>query len=255
MRGSAVKNLLRRLIRRTLNRDVIPFTPAHSAEARLARCLSSQGIDLVLDIGANTGGFARQLIENGYKGRIVSFEPIGSLHAFLKRQSAHYPGWSIAEQCAVGAETGSVQINVSHNLSSSSVLAMMQTHLDVAPESAVARQESVPLRRLDDLALSYWGRHERVFAKLDVQGYEDRVLDGATCVLPKLWGLQVEMSLVPLYEGQVLFFRMDERLRAAGFDLWGLDPVLIDETSGRILQFDALYMRGPLPSSDSPGIP
>lgn len=245
--GAGVKELLRRFIRRALHRDVIPFTPHHSAEARLARCLATQKIDLVLDVGANVGGFARQLIENGYKGRIVSFEPIGALHAHLKRQSERYPNWTIAEPCAVGAETGTVQLRVSQNLSSTSVLAMMKTHLDAAPESAVARLETVSLRRLDDLAVAYWGDAERVFAKLDVQGYEDRVLDGAAAIMTKLWGLQVEMSLVPLYEGQVLFPRMDERIRGSGFALWGMDPVLIDARLGRVLQIDALYMRSSLP--------
>lgn len=246
-----MKKLVRRFIRRTMRRDIIPFTPHHSAEARLARCLASQKIDLVLDVGANAGGFALQLIENGYQGRVVSFEPIGALHAYLKRQSERYPNWTIAEPCAVGAETGTVQLNVSRNLSSSSVLGMMENHLDVAPESALQRQESVPLRRLDDLAVSYVRKEDRVFVKLDVQGYEDRVLDGATALMTKLWGLQVEMSLVPLYEGQVLFSLMDERIRAAGFELWGMDPVLTDARVGRVLQFDALYMRGPLAVTDS----
>jgi hypothetical protein len=153
----------------------------------------------------------------------------------------------VAEQCALGAESGVVELNVSQNLSSSSLLGLLPAHTDVAPESAVARRESVPLRRLDDLAPAYWGTACRVFAKLDVQGYEDRVLAGASAVLRKLHGLQVEMSLVPLYEGQKLFPEMDTQIKGYGFDLWGLDPVLIDEQTGRVLQFDALYMRESAP--------
>jgi len=81
------------------------------------------------------------------------------------------------------------------------------------------------------------------FIKIDTQGYEAQVLRGAECLLQKAAGLQVELSLVPLYAGQVLYDELISQVKSKGFELWGLTPVFIDAQSGRLLQADATFFR------------
>jgi len=79
--------------------------------------------------------------------------------------------------------------------------------------------------------------------KIDVQGYEDHVLKGAEGILPKILGIQVELSSVPLYKGQVLFDKVMDYILNAGFELYELVPGLRDRKSGRLYQFDGVFFK------------
>jgi hypothetical protein len=79
--------------------------------------------------------------------------------------------------------------------------------------------------------------------KLDVQGYEDRVLDGAPDTLARAQLLQCELSIAQLYSGQAPFRALIDRLDDAGFGLVDLDPFFYDRTDGRVLSLDALFAR------------
>ncbi len=211
-------------------------------------------IDLVLDIGANTGQFVHQCRAAGYKGEIISFEPSAAAHAGLLQSAAADPLWTVADRMALGATTGDVEINIAANSYSSSILPMLDSHLAAAPNSAYLQKEEVPLRRLDDilpdilsdlhpdlLAATAPARH--IFLKLDVQGYESQVLAGATQLLNHTLAVQLEMSLLPLYEGETLMPQMHAAMTAKGFDLWDLEPSFRDPSTGRLLQIDAIFAR------------
>ena len=75
----------------------------------------------------------------------------------------------------------------------------------------------------------------RIFLKLDVQGYESQVLAGATQLLAHTLAVQLEMSLLPLYEGETLMPQMHAAMTAKGFDLWDLEPSFRDPATGRII--------------------
>jgi hypothetical protein len=120
---------------------------------------------------------------------------------------------------------------------------MLQSHVDAAPDSACVGRERVRLSRLDTMASEYWQLGDVAFLKIDTQGYEDRVLNGATNVLERVRGLQLEASLVPLYDGQQLFDVLIERLRRLGFTIWAIWPGFHDPQSGRMLQVDITFFR------------
>jgi FkbM family methyltransferase len=206
--------------------------------------LKFHDINTVFDVGANTGQFGRELRSQAdYHGRIVSFEPLSDAYVRLVKAAAGYKRWDVAPRVAIGAGEGTVTINVAANSLSSSVLSMLDSHVQAAPESLYTGQETVQLTSLDKVAPLYLEDSSITFLKIDTQGYEGPVLAGATRTLTRLTGVQLELSLVPLYAGQRLMPDLMEFMRDSGFDLWAVAPVLADPTSGRLLQFDATFFR------------
>ena len=120
---------------------------------------------------------------------------------------------------------------------------MLGKHLDAAPHSRYVATENVSLCRLDDIASKYLTPDSRVFLKIDTQGYESQVLDGASVLLDRLVGVQLELSLVPLYAGQPLCDQLIRRLFDAGFAMKTLWPGFRDRATGELLQFDAMFFR------------
>ena len=83
---------------------------------------------------------------------------------------------------------------------------------------------------------------DRVLLKLDVQGYERSVLEGAGVSLPRIQAAQLELSLVSLYDGEALFHEMLEIMRGHGFTLMSVEPTMVDQT-GQMLQIDGYFGR------------
>jgi hypothetical protein len=120
---------------------------------------------------------------------------------------------------------------------------MLDKHADAAPASRYIASERVRISTLDDSVGSALGLGVVPFLKIDTQGYEEKVLNGAAETLAKVRGVQLELSFVPLYQGQQLFDPLLERLRALGFCVWGIWPGFCDPASGRMLQVDAILFR------------
>ena len=237
----SIEAFIRRSARR-VGLDLHRYRPEASEGTRIARMLQCHGVDVVFDVGANVGQYASSLRSGGYLGRIVSMEPLATAWEQLARQSRRDPAWD-ALRIAVGTEDGVIEINVAANSVSSSILPMLDSHLEAAPESALTGIERVPMARLDSLAPTYLTPASKPFLKIDTQGYEDRVLQGAGRLLERLAGVQLELSLVPLYEGQPLFWELLVRLQDNGFDLWAIWPGFHNPRTGRMLQMDAVLFR------------
>jgi FkbM family methyltransferase len=238
--ASAVQTLLRRL-----GYELHPY-PAPIAlepdDRRRSRLLASRAVTLLLDVGANAGQFAEKVRATGYRGRIVSFEPLSGAYADLSRASATDPSWD-ARRVALGDQDGTVDINVAGNLTSSSLLPMGDRHLRSAPESAYVGTEGVPAARLDTVWDELARPGDRVWLKLDVQGYELHVLRGAERVLDRVDVVQAEMALQHLYEGDSSWRELVEWLEVRGFRLAGLEAGFEDPESGELLQADGIFVR------------
>lgn len=218
--------------------------PSGWSGPQLTQLLRAHRIGLVLDIGANEGEYGTMLRRAGYHGRIVSFEPLAGPGRALRRKADADPRWTVLPY-ALGEESGTATINVSGNRgASSSVLPMLDRHAEAAPHARYVGTEEVALRRLDELWPELVAEGERVFLKLDVQGYEAQVLRGAGAYPETCHGLQIETSFVPLYEGSML---LGETLALAQGDL-GLTPMAVipgyvDPRTGQMLQADFVFFR------------
>lgn len=202
-------------------------------------------IDLVLDVGANRGQFGSEIRQGGYTGRIVSFEPLSQAHSELLLASAADSMWEAYPRCALGDHSGEVEINIAGNSFSSSILPMLESHRNAAPESAYEGKEIVPLKTLDSVVGQYLKDAQAPFLKIDTQGFEWQVLDGARDTLPQIKGILVELSLVALYSDQHLWREVIDHLEDEGFTLWGFKPGFSDQVSGRSLQVDGIFYRIP----------
>mgnify|MGYP001809646828 FL=1 len=236
----------RRAVKRALRRvgyDVIQYRPSSSDAAKITALMRHAGVDLVLDVGANEGQFAQELIDGGYRGRIVSFEPLRDAHARLSRAAAVHAAWTVHERCAIGDHDGEVQIHVAGNSVSSSIRPMLDQHAQSAPESRYVGTEAVPLRRLDGIALAHAEGARALHLKIDTQGFEAAVLRGAPQLLKRAKVVQLELSLVPLYEGQELWGHFMALMQAEGLVPWTLLPGFVDPQTGRTLQLDGVFLR------------
>lgn len=240
--GNTLKSHVTRFVRR-LGFDLRLYRPASSESAQLMKILSVHRINLVFDVGANAGHFGQYLRDAGYRGHIVSFEPLSAAWEELLKASRKDPLWEVAPRAAIGSDEGELDIHVARNSVSSSILAMHGAHIHAAPASGYIGKERVPLRRLDSLASEYLHSDSVPFLKIDTQGYEDHVLNGADGIMDRIVGIQLELSLVPLYRGQRLWDDLTEWLKHLGFELWAISPVLVDPQSGRLLQLDATFFR------------
>jgi FkbM family methyltransferase len=200
-------------------------------------------VDLILDVGANAGQFALELRSLGYEGRLVSFEPLSSAHTKLEKAARQDSRWTVHPRCAIGAQDGEAEINIAGNSVSSSILPMMESHVSASAGSAYIGAEKTPVLRLDTVAPPYLGKAHKPFLKIDAQGYEWQVLDGAGLILPRMSGVLCELSLVPLYDGQRLWLEIIRRLEDEGFTLWSIHRGFTDPRDGRTLQADALFFR------------
>jgi FkbM family methyltransferase len=224
--------------------DIHRYAPPKSAPLSLiVASFKEFGIDLVLDVGANEGQFATEIRRGGYTGNIVSFEPLSEAHGKLLQASDGDSRWNIYPRCALGDHNGEVEINIAGNSLSSSILPMLESHRSAAPESAYQGKEIVPVKTLDFATERYLKNACAPFLKIDTQGFEWQVLDGARDTLPRIKGILVELSLVPLYGGQHLWGEIIDRLGAEGFTLWAFEPVFSDPLDGRTLQVDGVFFR------------
>ena len=201
------------------------------------------GIDVVLDVGANAGQFAAQLRKDtGYSGRIVSFEPQQSAFAALEQNAKNDAKWTVLNY-ALGDQIAQRGIHIAGNSFSSSLLEMLPAHLEAAPESKYVGQESVAIKTLDSIFPEFCTPDDHDYLKIDTQGFEYNVIQGAERSLPSIGTLQLELSLVPLYQNEMVYLEMCTFLQTKGYHLVAVEEGLSNSQTGELLQMDGIFHR------------
>jgi FkbM family methyltransferase len=209
--------------------------------ARRMKLISSCGIDLIFDVGANIGQYAQQMRHLGYRGRIVSFEPINSAYQELVKHASDDPDWETVN-IALGSKDSKCEINISDNSSSSSILDITPTHLRAMASAQYIGKEQITIRKMDSIFNQYFNPGNKLFIKLDTQGYEKHVINGAENAMNKAVGVQIEMSLVPLFEGELLLADMVNLMFYKGFVLWSLEDEFNNPETGQLLQVNGIFL-------------
>lgn len=229
---------------RSLGYDLISYSKDRDFDRVFNQALLTYQVELVLDVGANAGQFAASMRSMGYVGKMISFEPMSVEHERLVSLASADSSWDVAPRMAIGDRDGEVEINIAANSGSSSLLPMLDLHRQAAPESAYSGKESVAIRKLDTMARQLLAPNcKNIFLKIDVQGYEWSVLEGAQETLPRVVGILCECSFTPLYAGEAPWTNLVQKIEALGFEVWGVIPGFSDPRTGRLLQVDFLFFR------------
>lgn len=201
--------------------------------------LRSLPVRTVLDIGANTGQFASKVRELLPEAFIYSFEPLRDPYASLLSRMEGDRLFR-AFNFAVGAQDARATIHRSQYSPASSLLPMHELHRDAWPQTADAVTEEIEVRRLDSFGIE---PQPELLVKIDVQGFEDKVIEGGRETLGRAAYVITEVSFARLYEGQPLFEDIYRLLTALGFRYRGALAQLLDPREGRPLQADAFFAR------------
>jgi len=211
------------------------------AERRRTLWLRNMNIETILDIGANTGQFAKSMHELFPKARLYSFEPLKDCYDELLVQFKNVPQFQ-AFNVALGDETGLVEIHRSEYSPSSSLLPMKELHKTCFPYTKEEIIQKINIVRLDDIADSL-NLRKPMLVKLDVQGYEDKVISGGKSVIGQADIVITELSVEQLYDGQPLFDEIYKTMTSMGFQYRGNYEQLCSPDDGRVLQVDGIFTR------------
>ena len=225
--------------------DITRYSPAHDPNQRLRHALERRRITTLFDVGANVGQFGQMIRMAGYAGDIVSFEPLSTAYARLTRCAANDRRWSVAPRCAVAATSGVIEINISGNSQSSSVLPMLDRHIAGDPRSSYVGKESVPTITLAEyIERCPPLRKAQLGVKIDTQGFERDVLLGLLPRMDQVQVIKTEVSLVPLYGKDAIgCLELFQMMADWGFHCISIDPNFIDSQAYEVLQSDAIFVR------------
>lgn len=239
---SLIKKFINYLLK-IFNFKLIKINDQFSNSYRLVMAFKEKNIDFVFDVGANEGQFVEDLRYYGFKKKVLSFEPILSAHEKLKKNSMSDNKWDVYEPIALGKDNVSNTINVTKNSVSSSLLNITTEHLENAPDSMIVKKQSVQEKKLDDIFFELNLKEKNLFLKIDTQGYEFKVLQGAEKVLKEFKGILIEVSLANLFEGQKNWLDIVELIQSKGFSLWSVDRGFSNKKNGKTLQLDLCFFK------------
>ncbi|MCW3096079.1 MAG: methyltransferase FkbM family [Chthonomonadaceae bacterium] len=237
-----VKNTIRKIVR-TRQWEFRRYDVDLSLDTYLWMHIEHYDINCVLDVGGRFGDYGFLLRENGYKGEIISFEPVEANFRQLQQRCSADPAWH-AYHLALGSESGSAEINVSRSTNYSSFLAPSAYGFEHDAGICVDRTEVVPVKRLDEI-VDEVTRHiaePRIYLKMDTQGFDLSVLRGAKGCLDKVLALQSELSMKALYEQMPDWTTALAEFNAAGYEVSAFFTVCRDSKM-RLSEMDCVMVR------------
>ena len=240
----SLKNHILKIIRSIiipLGYDIVKYKTTYPA-CVIFNHLKKSNIGVVLDIGANEGQYSQELRKAGFKGRIFSFEPLSEAYKNLKLNAAHDEKWHTFN-FALGEVDRMALINISKHSPSSSILPMTSLHREAAPGSEYISEEQIEIKTLDNIFDTLSIPSENVFLKVDTQGYERKVLDGAINSLSQISGIQLELSTVELYEREEAYYSLCRFVEEKNFRLIRVIPGFSHKGTHEMLQYDAIFIK------------
>lgn len=204
-------------------------------------------IKTIIDIGANDGHFAKEMRERFPDAFIYSFEPLQDCYKTLVSTmlgDANFKACNVA----LGEKKEIVDMQKSSFHPSSSILTMTNLHKSLYPKSKDISIEKIKIERLDKIFENEECR-KKTMIKIDVQGFENKVILGGKETIKKAAVAIIETSFVSLYEGQPLFGDIFEAMRDLGFSYYGDLGRHFSKLSGKLIYEDSLFIKNELISS------
>ena len=218
----------------------------YDAKKNLNKTIKHFKIKSILDIGGNTGQFAENVLESGFNGKIVSFEPLSKEHQIIKKkiEKRKNKNWFLEERCALGQKEKKQRIFISGNSESSSLLKILKKHVEMRPLSKIVSSEIVKVKKLDSFYTDIKKKlNNKILLKIDTQGNELSILKGSKKILKIINFALVEVSLVRLYKNQKLYMDIIKFFKLNNFDVWSIDRVMGNHITGQTYQLDIFFYK------------
>lgn len=222
------------------------YPPPDSLSRLLKDVFTLLSVDCALDVGGYNGQFVRRLRkEVAFAGPVISFEPATESFNQMLGVLKNDPNW-YGYQYALGDTNDLLTLHLarSGNLSSSLPFNAYGSGRFPSASCEFAR-ETVRIRRLaevlDEITIGL--PSERIFLKMDTQGFDLRVVEGALPILDRIAGIQTEVAAKPIYEGSPSFTEHITFLTRLGYELAGFFPVTRDLDGLRAIEFDCILVR------------
>ena len=194
---------------------------------QLTRIFNRFGIDCVFDVGANHGQYANMLRKKcGYKGLIISFEPIPDAANHLRKLSSHDPLWIIKEM-ALSNKKGETTFNIMAGNQFSSISKPLHRETDLFKQNnKIERSIIIKTDKLDNVYTEICNlyKFKKPFLKLDTQGFDVEIVNHANNCIRKFVGLQSELAVKRLYESSVYYHDAIKCYESYGFTLCAFVP-------------------------------
>jgi FkbM family methyltransferase len=213
----------------------------HLLKKLQSKYFQSLNINTIYDVGANIGQSTMMLHLAFPKADIHVFEPLPECFSKLNKMFGNIPKISL-NNIALGDEIGTISFEQNEFSASSSVLAMTKEHIENFSFTSDRSIINVPINTLDNYKPNHKAE-SNLLIKIDVQGYEDRVIKGGEMTIGQAKVLIIETSFSQLYEGEALFSDIYNHIISLGFTYKGAFDQLKSPKTGEILQQDAIFVK------------
>ena len=248
---TSIRDIMRMFIRKMLQKvgyDIVKYhqtyVVGHFDEENLQGeypWLKDYKFKTILDIGANEGQFADKMHALFPETMIYSFEPIPE--AFTQLENNFKGNTQIKGiNLALGESVGEITFNKNESSASSSFLEMSDTHVESFDFAVKTTPIKVKVDTLDHV-MSKENIAAPMLIKIDVQGFEDKVIKGGSDTIKQAEMVICEVSFVELYKGQLLFDDTYQIFKNMGFSYAGSIEQLRSPDTNRILQADAIFIK------------
>jgi FkbM family methyltransferase len=233
-----------RILKKVCNQIGFDIVRSHNSPVVTLLGLRRFPIRTVIDVGANEGQFAKQILGFFPHAHLYCFEPLPEPFKKLRDWAEGQQGNVDVFNVALGETEGTIEMlsHVEHN-TSSSLLRTTARCEELYPFTHKQAPLSIKLMPLDKIVVNLpQPLVPELLIKLDVQGYEDRVIRGGTETIRKARACIIEINLDELYENQATFKDLLLSLRELGFHYAGnLDQVYGED--GHVISLDAVFVR------------
>jgi FkbM family methyltransferase len=245
MRNADFRQTTRSLINRVLrptHLEIRQIDPDAHLDSFLMALFGALGINCVIDVGARHGEFGQLLRHHGFRGTILSFEPVHENVKILRQVAERDKAWHVFP-FALGSEPSQALINVATASNYSSFLEVSEYGISADAKMQTKEQMIVEVHRLDALfdEITAHISDPHIYLKMDTQGWDMEVFRGAANCLDHICALQSELSLQPLYDNQTNWLAALTEFQAAGFEISNFFTVFRDDKL-RVSEMDCVMV-------------
>jgi FkbM family methyltransferase len=214
---------------------------------RVQRIISEYQVDCIVDVGANQGQYRDFLRDEvHYDGLIISFEPDPDCFAVLSTRQEMDDKWVILNY-ALGQEVKKLDFNIMKSSVFNSFLEPDSSETQLfSTSNSILKTIKIEAKRLDEMIVKLKADHQfnNIYLKIDTQGFDLEVFEGASGCLDQIRAVQTEVSVLPIYKHMPSFDSSLKLFRSKGFEVSALYS-LGEDRFPHAVEFDCIYLPKP----------